>query len=149
MSRLILFFAFSLFAGNCFGQSLEAFKERLRQTDSTGCARVQVVEHGSAGEAVARLRAAVKEDKVKGFRVRIFSDNSQNARNRAEETRRRFTEAFPGIPAYISYRNPYWEVSVGNCTGNEEAVILKGRVEGSFSNATISREDIPIAKLVE
>lgn len=149
MLRSILFVMLSLLAGNCFGQSLDAFKNRLQQTDSTGCARVQVVEHGSAASAVARLRASANEEKIKGFRVRIFSDNSQNARTRAEETLRRFTEVYPGIPTYISYRNPYWEVSVGNCTGNEEAVILKGRIEGSFSNATISREEIPIAKLAE
>ncbi len=148
MLRTLLLMVSLALAGTCTGQSLEGFKSRLQAADSLSSARVKVTEYGTAAKAVARLRT-LPPDKIKGFRVRIFFDNSQTARSKAEEAHKRFTELFPDVPAYMSYKNPYWEVSVGNCTSNEEAVMLKGRVEGSFNGAIISREEIPIAKMAE
>jgi|GEM_PF-5073269 len=43
--------------------------------------------------------------KISGYRVRIFFDNSQSARNASESVMRTFRAAHPGTPAYRSYQN--------------------------------------------
>lgn len=148
--RRILFTALLAATGTiCSAQGLESYKGRLAGSDSSSYARVQVIEHGSASQAVRTLRAGVRDDKIKGYRVRIFFDNSQRARSQAAETMARFRELYPAVPVYMSYENPYFKVTVGNCTTKEEAIILKGQIEGSFSRAFITLEDIPMSKLCE
>jgi hypothetical protein len=150
MMRIILILtALLLGAAGARAQSLESFKARLSHGDSLSSARVQVVEHGSASSAVRSLAGGQRSDKVRGYRVRIFFDNSQNARGMADGTISRFREMFPDVPAYMSYENPYFKVMVGNCATMEEAIILKGRIEGAFDRAFIAREDIPLSKLAE
>ncbi len=138
MIRQMITLALCLIAGIAFAQSPETYN-----------AHTQVVEHGSAGQAVRSLRSGATVSQIKGYRVRIFFDNSQSARGQAAETLSRFRELYPAIPAYMSYENPYFKVTVGNCTSKEEAIILKGRIEGSFSRAFITMEDIPLSKLTE
>ena len=147
--RTLLTIFFILGAGMAGAQSIEGFKARLSRGDSLSSARVQVIEHGSASSAVRQLSYSPKNDKVYGYRVRIFFDNSQNARQKASATLAQFNNMFTGVPAYMSYENPYFKVTVGDCATIEEAIILKGRVEGSFDRAFISREEIPIQKLAE
>ena len=147
--RILLVIFFILGTGTAGAQSLEGFKARLSQGDSISSARVQVIEHGSASSAVRQLSYSPKSDKVRGYRVRIFFDNSQNARRMADAAIAQFNSLFPGVSAYMNYENPYFKVTVGDCANIEEAIILKGRVEGSFDRAFISREDIPIQKLAE
>jgi hypothetical protein len=149
MIRLFLTAALTALACVCGAQSIEGFKARLAYGDSLSSAQVQVVEHGTAAMAVSRLSSMSRQREISGYRIRIFFDNSQNARTMATATRRRFEEMFPEIPSYMSYENPYFKVVVGNCATNEEAIILKARIEGAFDRAFISREDIPIQLLAQ
>lgn len=111
--------------------------------------RVEVVEHGDAGQVVAALREASQQARVRGWRVRIFFDNSQNARGQAGRALAQFREMFPEVASYMSYENPYFEVSVGNCLSIEEAVMLRARILSAFPKAFITSEAIPLAVLVQ
>ena len=70
--------------------------------------------------------------KIRGYRVRIFSDNSQNARSAGQNALSRFRELYPGIPADMTYDTPYFKVTVGNCLTAEEATILWGKIKRRF-----------------
>lgn len=130
--------------GGARAQGLDAFKRRLAMSDTLYHSRVRVIEHGSAEQTIRYLQSRHANEKVRGYRVRIFSDNSQRARTDAAGTVTRFRELFPGIPVYMAYENPYWKVTVGNCATSEEAIILMGRVKGSFDRAFLMQEQIPI-----
>ncbi len=110
---------------------------------------VQIVEHGDAAQTVAALRAASHQSVVHGWRVRIFFDNSQSARGGAGAVQAQFQREFPDVPSYMTYENPYFKVTVGNCATLDEAVILRGRIEGIFPKAFIAKEDFSIANLAE
>lgn len=49
---------------------------------------------------------------ISGYRVRIFFDNRQNARTESETTLDRFVKMFRDVPAYRTYTNPYFKVTV-------------------------------------
>lgn len=151
--RKILFTAIFLGVISCangFSQSIENFKTKLSQPDSVTLARVEIVEHGDAAAAVRQMaQSNLADAKIKGYRVRIFFDNSQNARSSAESALSRFKEFFPDVPAYMNYENPYFKVTVGNCISAEEAITLWGRVKNSFDRAFVVRETVQISTLSE
>lgn len=149
-SICILIAVLFLMSTASYGQYIDGFKGRLAMPDSLGSARVTVVEHADAAQIVHQMRQMRSgNDKIKGYRVRIFFDNSQNARSLASSTYARFKEFFPDVPAYMSYENPYFKVTVGNCVSTEEAIVLWGRVKGSFDRAFVVRETIQISTLGE
>lgn len=128
-------------------QNLDNFRSQLSQSE--GGATVVVREHGDAASAVASATVQTQRSHVRGFRVGIFYDNSQDARERAAEAEQLFRASFPSIPIYKDYRNPYFIVTVGNCLTQEEATILWGRVKTLFPKAHISRTEFPITELVQ
>lgn len=104
---------------------------------------VQIVEKGDAAAIVEKnLKAAPKA--VNGYRIVIFMSNAQSARRDAVAAQENFTAIFPHEQTYLTYENPYFKVAVGNCTTQEEAMILLGRLRGTFPKAFIMRESINI-----
>lgn len=126
-------------------QNLDTFRESLSQTRNG--ASIEVREHGDASAAVATATVQTHRDHIRGYRVGIFYDNSQDARVGAAKAEQLFRASFPSIPVYKDYRNPYFIVAVGNCLTQEEATILWGRVKTLFPKAHITRTEIPIALL--
>lgn len=130
-------------------QSLEAFRQRLaRPAMAAGTeeqAAVTVTEYGDAAQAVAEAVRNVRRPALRGYRVCIFSDNGHSARAEAAAAKNLFAETFPGIPVYMFYENPYFRVTVGNCLTIEEAIILKGRVSGTFPKAFPKSEQLSLS----
>ena len=83
-----------------------------------------------------------KQKKNYGYRIRIFFDNKQSARNNSETILNKFTELFPDIPAYRSYSNPYFTVSVGDFKNKSEAVRALELIKPEFPNALVLRDNI-------
>lgn len=127
------------------GQTLDQFKRQAAQADPSYNSRVVATEHGSAATVVHSMQAQPSGTKIPGYRVRIFLDNGQNARASANGAIARFREIYPDIPAYLSYENPYFKVTVGNCLTSEEAIILLGKIRDAFDRAFLVREEISLS----
>ena len=127
------------------GQTLDQFKRQATQADPSYNSRVVATEHGSAATVVHSMQAQPSGTKIPGYRVRIFLDNGQNARASANGAIARFREIYPDIPAYLSYENPYFKVTVGNCLTSEEAIILLGKIRDAFDRAFLVREEISLS----
>ena len=157
MMRRLLFLSLALSFAAVFGaaaQSLDAFKRQLAEPAAApgllfGRAQVIAVEYGDAGRTVAEASRAERRDRFPGYRVCIFSDNGPEARNGAFAAQKLFEETYPGVKVYMDYKIPYFVVSVGDCLSNEEAVILKGRVTGTFPKAFLKNEEFPISNLLD
>ena len=143
MKRIILILTLLMTAVGVSAQSLGQFRQSLAQSQNG--ATIVVNEQGDAASAVASATTQTQRSNVRGYRIGIFYDNSQDARVRAAEAEQMFRASFPSIPVYKDYRNPYFIVTVGNCLTQEEATILWGRVKSLFPKAHITRTDIPIA----
>lgn len=79
---------------------------------------------------------------TEGYRVRIFFDNKQSARAKSEETEKAFIAAHPDIPAYRSYANPYFKVTVGDFRTKSEAMQLLKSIVQEFPTAFVVKENI-------
>lgn len=56
-----------------------------------------------------------------GYRIQIFFESGSNAKNRANLTKRRFSNHFSDIPTYITFDAPHFKVRVGNFRTRLEA----------------------------
>ena len=104
---------------------------------------VSISEQGDAATIVEKgLKAEPK--KVSGYRIVIFMKNAQSARREAVAVQEEFGAQFADVPSYMTYENPYFKISVGNCTTPEEAMILLGRLKRAYPKAFVVRENINI-----
>ena len=83
-----------------------------------------------------------KTRKMTGYRVRIFFDNKQSARNESEAAMNRFKAAYPGYGAYRSFASPYFKVTVGDFRTKSEAMQLMQSLKGDFPSAFVVKENI-------
>ena len=91
---------------------------------------------GIASLAANPLRA------IQGYRVRIFFDNRQTARAESDAMLQRFSVLHYDIPAYRSYVNPYFKVTVGDFRTKSEAMQLLVRIRDEYPSAFIVKENI-------
>jgi len=136
------------FAAEASAQSVSRVRSRLAEMSAAGGC-VTVSEDESTAAAVRQSDLRVKPSKVRGYRVVIFFDNGQYASDKAKAVMDSFTEKFPSVNAYMTYENPYFKVSVGDCLTMEEAVILMNRVGDAFPTAFPKSEDIGLDELVD
>ena len=135
-------------------QSLDAFKQRLAEPTPGATlfnrAQVSVTEHGDAARAAADAARAGQRLYFEGFhRVCVFSDNGPAARDGAFAAKALFEETYPDVKVYMDYKIPYFVVSVGDCLSEEEVVMLKGRVTGTFPKAFLKNVEFPISNLLD
>ena len=138
-----------LFAITLSAQDLTTYKRYLSapvQVDSLTRvdATVRVVEH-----EIPAANPSATPTAISGHRIMIFMSNSQSARNDALTARELFDTSFPKERSYVTYENPYFKVAVGNCTTQEEALILLERVRKLFPKAFIMRENILFEELAK
>ncbi|MFR9546504.1 MAG: SPOR domain-containing protein [Rikenellaceae bacterium] len=88
-------------------------------------------------------------DLVKGYRVCIFSDNSQNARSNAQKILNQYNEMSMDIEATMEYDNPFFRVYTGYCINRNEAVRLLGKLKPSFPLSIISQFNFELNKLTQ
>ena len=128
-------------------QSIERFKALLNQPDTLYSSRVEVTEVGDAAQLVQQAAKFAGPTTIEAYCVGIFMDNSQNAREKANEALTQFRSMFPEIPAHLYYESPYFKVTVGKCLTGEEQIALWGRVQTVFPKAFLARERIALKEL--
>ena len=110
--------------------------------------KVVVKEQGDAATIVdANLHQEPKA--INGYRIVIFMSNKHSARQDAIATQQQFVELYPAEGVYLSYENPYFKVTVGNCLTQEEAIIMLGRLQSNFPKAFISSARIATQELTK
>jgi hypothetical protein len=134
--------AFVVFGAN------DAQAQRIENKRSTLSARtmdgamVRVRESMSANDAVTEIESKSRRKEVEGYRVVIFSDNSQYAGDNAKSVLETFKSNHPHINAYMVYESPYFKVSVGDCLTLEEASTLMQQLVGEYPELFPKREVI-------
>lgn len=79
---------------------------------------------------------------IQGYRIRIFFDNRQTARDDSERIAGEFSRLFPHLQAYRSYVNPYFKVTVGDFRTRSEAMSVLAEVKKVFPSAFLVKEKI-------
>lgn len=112
--------------------------KRLEMPDSATGARVIVANN-------SKVLFDKKEGVVvKGYRVKLFFDNSQSARTNAEEVQLQFLEKYPDTPVYVQYTAPYFNVMGGDFVTYQEALIFLQKVVKDFPKSFIVQQEIAV-----
>ena len=80
--------------------------------------------------------------KLTGYRIRVYFENGQNARNRSEAVARSISGAYPGIGVYRTFESPNFKVCVGDFRTKDEAMKIYQSLKASYPTAIILRETI-------
>jgi uncharacterized membrane protein len=80
-----------------------------------------------------------------GYRIQIFFDSGSNAKNRANNERRRFLTLYPQTRAYVTFDAPNFKVRVGNFRSRLEAERFLKDIQKHFDMAYVvpSKIDLP------
>lgn len=95
--------------------------------------------------ASTAVMSAVYHPKTQGYRVCIFSDNSQTARGAAQAALAQLHQSYADLPGSVIYNNPFFKVNVGYCLTRTEATVLYGKLKYIFPKAFIVGEHLPIS----
>ncbi len=91
----------------------------------------------------AALQMQVEKNKGRKssvYRIRIFFDNSQNARNVSTEVVDTFKVYYPDIPVYRSYSNPYFKVTVGDFRTKSDAMRFLEAIRPKYPTVFLVKE---------
>ena len=80
--------------------------------------------------------------KLTGYRIRVFFDSGQNARNKSEAIARSISAAFPGIGVYRTFESPNYKVSVGDFRTKDEALKVFHSLKATYPTALLLKETI-------
>lgn len=72
---------------------------------------------------------------LEGWRVQIFFDSGANSKRRASDVLNRFTALFPKTQAYLSFKEPYYRVRVGDFRTRLEAEGFMKSIAAEYPNA--------------
>lgn len=110
--------------------------------DKGAAADVKIHQSQAIRDGLSRHIAANPDRTLSGYRVRIFFDNQQNARNASMAAMNKFIDLHYGIAAYRSYQNPFFKVTVGDFRTRSEAMELLQRIKNEFPTAFVVKENI-------
>jgi CRISPR/Cas system CSM-associated protein Csm5 (group 7 of RAMP superfamily) len=137
MSKKGIFILLAVLAGSkLFGQdcSNDIF-EQLKNDDQP--AKVHVEQSTEIKSLIQKQKQSDCENRgIPGYRIRIFSDLSADAREKAIEAKARFYQVFgDDMPVYIVYVDPNFKVYVGDFKTRNDALVFLKRIKKDFPNA--------------
>jgi hypothetical protein len=103
-------------------------------------------------EQITRLAEQYKKMNLRnpsfdGFRVQIFFDSGNNSKKRAADVLDEFVLKYPACRAFLSFKEPYYRVRVGNFRTLTEAVGFQKKIVASYPNAFPVKEKISFKEL--
>lgn len=75
-----------------------------------------------------------------GFRVQIFMEIGNNAVEHANSVKNDFEEAYPDIPIYLSYDQPYYRLRVGDFRNRVEAEKCLRLIKPNYTEAFVTAD---------
>ncbi|HPH52460.1 MAG TPA: SPOR domain-containing protein [Bacteroidales bacterium] len=114
----------------------------LLNESSPGGGTAVIRQSGTLRYALLNHIDTNSERKISGYRIRIYFDNSQNARVRSEAIANQFVKEFPHIRVYLSHVNPYFKVTVGDFRTKYEAQRFAAQISGRYPSVFVVREQI-------
>lgn len=83
-----------------------------------------------------------------GYRIHIFMEIGNEALAHAEKVKKQFEDAFPDIPIYLSYSEPYFRLRAGDFRNRVEAEKCLHRIKPQFREAFVTADMVYEPKIV-
>ena len=92
---------------------------------------------------IAKQRQIYRIDSsFSGYRIHVFMEIGNEALKHAEEVKKQFEKAFPDIPIYLTYAEPYFRLRAGNFRNRVEAEKCLRRIKPRFKEAFVTADMI-------
>lgn len=101
---------------------------------------VSVLQSQTVRDAVDERVLSNEASEFNGYRIRIYFDNSQNAREASSAILSDFESGHPDMPAYRTFDSPNFKVTVGDFRTRSEALAALKAIQTEFPSAFIVRE---------
>ena len=102
---------------------------------------VHVSQDSRISSLISRQRAIYAADStMSGYRIHIFMEIGNNALQHAEQVKKQFENAFPDIPIYLTYAEPYFRLRAGDFRNRVEAEKSLRRIKPIFKEAFVTSD---------
>ena len=92
---------------------------------------------------IAKQRTMYRIDSsFSGYRIHVFMEIGNEALQHAEQVKRQFENAFPDIPIYLTYAEPYFRLRAGDFRNRVEAEQCLRRIKPKFKEAFVTADMI-------
>ncbi len=92
---------------------------------------------------IAKQRSLYKSDSsFNGYRIHIFMEIGNDALDHARSVKAQFEHAFPDIPIYLTYSEPYFRLRAGDFRNRVEAEKCLRRIKPRFKEAFVTADKI-------
>ena len=121
---------------------------KLQQAENSQ-GHIQVVQDKKIDELMSKMiEKNGQKGTIRGYRIRIFMENSQVAQQKAVAARSKFLDKFQDkMEAYYDVKAPIWRVYVGDFRTQTDAFRMLKQIEQYFPNALVVRADVDYNKL--
>ena len=79
---------------------------------------------------------------ISGYRIRVFYDNTPQARTRSEAIENALMEQYPEHKVYRSFESPNYKVLIGNFRSKDEALRIFNALKKTYPTAYIIKDNI-------
>lgn len=98
--------------------------------------KVEIVQDERISQLTDKYKKmSLSNPEIDGYRVQIFFDSGSNSKNLAASIKSGFEVVYPEIKSYLSYKEPYYRVRVGDFRSLTEAVGFQKKIAVDYPNA--------------
>ena len=108
-----------------------------QNTDSLENINTRVIIEDKVDALMKRHVKLNKHKGLMGWRLQIFSDTD---REKAQKRRKQFLLDFPEISAYLSHKEPYFKVTIGNFYNKLDAKKVKEKIRSQYNSYIVPSE---------
>ena len=123
------------------------FYLKLQQNEND-LGEIKIIQDARVNELVVKhVEVAGKVDGIPGYRIRIYSNSGQSARQEANQAKSSFFQNFPDIPVYLDFQYPNYKLYAGDYHTKSEAQKSLNEIKKVFRNAFIVSSIIKVPGL--
>ncbi len=119
----------------CLISMASAFAQRTGSLDVKQDSRIESL--------ISKQRALYALDSsFSGYRIHVFMEIGNDALEHAKAVKAQFERAFPDIPIYLTYSEPYFRLRAGDFRNRVEAEKCLRRVKPRYKEAFVTADRI-------
>ncbi len=103
---------------------------------------VRVDQSAEVRQAMAQYVNKNATKSISGYRIRVYYDNSPQARTRSESIENALTAQYPEHKVYRSFESPNYKVLIGNFRSKDEALRIFNALKKTYPTAYIIKDNI-------
>ena len=147
MKRILLILGFALLCAGLQAQEVET----VAPVDSTLLGKdiltilgpnAQVYQTAEVKQALSDYVKGNASKTITGYRIRVFYDNSPQARTRSESIVNTLETLYPEHKVYRSFESPNYKVLLGNFRSKDEALRIFNQLKKTYPTAYIIKDNI-------